>query len=199
MTAMLATLDDIRKEIAARLKDAADNRRAPMHTPVVASADAELRVMVLRNFDPELWTLRFHTDARAPKCATITEDSKLGVLFYDPAAKTQIRARGQGRIITQGQLVDAAWAASSEYARRCYLAIDAPGARASEATSGLPREVEGIKPDEASLLPARDNFAVLDIALDALDWLYLAHDGHRRARFRRVRPPVSSFRSRRES
>ena len=180
---MFETLDSVREDITRRLIRAAKDRRAAMHTPVVGTTDADLRVMVLREFDKAAWTLRFHTDARAPKCAAIGGGGAVGVLFYDPGAKVQIRARGLGRVLTSGAVVDAAWEAASEYARRCYLAVDAPGAAVTEPTSGLPQEVEGVRPDAQTLLPARENFAVLTVELQALDWLYLAHDGHRRARF----------------
>ena len=43
-------------------------------------------------------------------------------------------------------------------------------------------------PSEEQLLPARENFAVLLIEPSSLDWLYLAHDGHRRAQFARSGP-----------
>ena len=48
--------------------------------------------------------------------------------------------------------------------------------------------MEGIRPSEEQLLPARENFAVLLIEPTSLDWLYLAHDGHRRAQFARAMP-----------
>lgn len=182
---MFETLDEIREDIKRRLIRAGKDRRAAMHTPVVGTADADVRVMVLREFESAQWTLRFHTDARSPKCVAVGEGGAVGVLFYDPGAKLQIRARGIGQVLTQGAVVDAAWSASSEYARRCYLAVDAPGTAVDAATSGLPQEVEGIRPDEETLQVARENFAVLMVELNALDWLYLAHDGHRRARFMR--------------
>lgn len=182
---MFETLEDIQEDIKRRLIRAGKDRRSAMHTPVVGTADAYVRVMVLREFSSADWSLRFHTDARSPKCAAVGEGGAVGVLFYDPGAKLQIRARGIGRVVTQGAKVDAAWAASSEYARRCYLAVDAPGSAVEHATSGLPEEVEGVRPDAEMLLPARENFALLMVELQALDWLYLAHDGHRRAMFRR--------------
>ena len=43
--------------------------------------------------------------------------------------------------------------------------------------------MEGRKPTEAELEPARGNFAVLLVTLEELDWLHLDHAGHRRARF----------------
>ena len=126
--------------------------------------------------------MRFHTDARAPKAQLIGAGAPVGVLFYDREARLQIRCHGEGRIEREGAAVDAAWSASSAFARRCYLG-DAPGELSDEATSGLPAEVEGRVPEEGLLAPARANFALLLVRVDRFDWLHLAHDGHRRARF----------------
>ncbi|MCP5397340.1 MAG: pyridoxamine 5'-phosphate oxidase family protein [Sphingomonadaceae bacterium] len=180
---MFETLEDIRADIAARLGEAASNRRSAMHVPVVGTTDGDLRMMVLRAFDPGDWTLRFHTDVRSPKVATIGQGGRVSVLLHDPEAKMQLRCRGQGRIETQGGVADAAWAEATNYAKRCYLSEAAPGAHSEAATSGLPAEVEGINPSAEQLLPARANFAVLLVDITSVDWLYLAHDGHRRAQF----------------
>ena len=181
---MLDDLDAIRADIADRLTTAASNWRVPMHSPVIATADADARVMVLRAFDAESYTLRFHTDVRAPKAALIGDGAPLGLLFYDPPEKVQIRCRGNGRIVREGPEVDAAWMQSTNFARRCYLG-EGPGAVSDTPTSGLPLEFEGIEPSDEELLPARANFAVLQVELRHLDWFSLAHTGHRRAIFQR--------------
>jgi len=167
-----------------RLIRAPRDRRSPLHTPVIVTADVDARVMVLRAFDAAAWRLRLHTDTRAPKAAAIEADPRIAVLFYDKGAKIQIRARGTGAILRAGPEVDAAWNASTRFARRCYLG-EGPGAGSDGPTSGLPPEFEGVEPDETQLLPARENFALLAITLTALDWLYLAHTGHVRAQFTR--------------
>jgi len=43
--------------------------------------------------------------------------------------------------------------------------------------------VEGRKPEEADLVPARANFALVLVDVMQIDWLHLAQDGHRRAVF----------------
>lgn len=177
------TLDAVRKDLISHLERAASDRRSPMHTPVVATPDGGVRIMVLRHFDPASWTLRFHTDARAPKAVTIGQGAKTGVLFYDREDQLQIRIEGKGRIVTQGNLVDAAWQESDAYARRCYLG-EPPSLASDHPTSGLPPEVEGERPSEEQLAPARENFAVLLIEIGSADWYHLAHDGHRRALLR---------------
>ncbi len=129
---------------------------------------------------PRARTLRFHTDSRAPKAGQIGDAAPVGVLFYDKAEKLQIRCRGEGRIVRTGDLVDAAWQASSNFARRCYLG-EGPGAVSDEPTSGLPAQFEGSEPDDAQLVPARENFALLLVEVASFDWFSLAHTGHRRA------------------
>jgi pyridoxamine 5'-phosphate oxidase len=177
---MYETLDEVRTDIAARLEEAARDRRSPIHTPVVATADADARVMVLRAFDCDSWTLRFHTDVRASKVAVIEADRRVAVLGYDRPAKVQLRLRGTGRIEREGSAVDTAWAESNNFARRCYLG-EGPGAVSDVPTSGLPPQFEGAEPDDEQIVPARENFAILLVEVAEIDWFSLAHTGHRRA------------------
>jgi 3-hydroxyisobutyrate dehydrogenase len=182
---MFDTLDACLTDCRDRLIRAPRDRKSPLHTPVIVTADVDARVMVLRAFDASAWRLRLHTDSRAPKAQVIAADPRVAVLFYDKGAKIQIRARGQAEILRTGAEVDAAWNASTNFARRCYLG-EGPGAGSDAPTSGLPPEFEGVEPSDAQLIPARENFALLRITLTALDWLYLAHTGHVRAQFTRA-------------
>ena len=181
---MFDNFDEVLSDLTRRLSTAASDRRSPMHVPAVVTSDVEARGMVLRDFNSDTWTLRFHTDLRAPKVAAIAADPRMAVLFYDKPAKVQIRVRGTGRVEHEGPLVDEAWGESANFARRCYLG-EGPGAVSEVPTSGLPGEFEGVEPDDAQLVPARENFAVLLIELTDLDWFYLAHTGHIRAQFKR--------------
>ena len=169
------------------VRGAAD-RRSPVHTPVVSSVDAagrpDARVMVLRQADRAAARLRFHTDARSPKCAAL-DGAAVHVLGYHPGAAVQLRVSGTARVASAGAQVDAIWAASTTFARRCYLTEAAPGSALPAPGSGLPEWVEGRKPSETDLVPARANFALVLIDVDAIDWLHLAQTGHRRAVFYR--------------
>jgi hypothetical protein len=170
----------------ALLAAGAADRRSPLHTPVVASIDAgghpDARVLVLRDADRATATLRFHTDARSPKCAAI-DGRAVTVLGYHPGEAVQLRLSGVARVVTQAPAVDAIWAAATPFARRCYLVEAAPGTPLPGPASGLPAWVEGRKPSEAELVPARVNFALIMIEVTAVDWLHLAQAGHRRAKF----------------
>lgn len=177
---MYDDLDKVRADIADRFCNAASSRKSPMHAPVIVTSDADARIMILREFDRDSWTLRFHTDARSPKAAVIGEGAAMAVLFYDPEEKVQIRVRGTGRIETRSELADAAWTQSSNFARRCYLGAP-PGETRAEPSSGLPDWAEGIQPTDEQLAPVREHFAVLLIEVEEADWYWLSNDGHRRA------------------
>lgn len=179
---MFDDLDEVRRDLVGRLARAAKDRKSPMHVPAVVTSDVDARGMVLREFDSERWTLRFHTDTRAPKAAAVAADPRMAVLFYDKAAKIQIRVRGTGAILPDAPITQSAWDNGSNFARRCYMG-DGPGTFSDTPTSGLPDDLEGVEPSDEQLIPARDNFAVLLVNLAEIDWLYLAHTGHVRAQF----------------
>ena len=164
---------------------AAADRRSPMHTPVVATiADGvpDARVMVLRAADRATASLRFHTDARSPKCAGL-DGAPVTVLAYHPGEAIQLRSGGTARIDRDSAAADAIWAQATPFARRCYLVGAAPGTPLAAAGSGLPGWVAGRKPAEAELVPARPNFALVHIDIARIDWLHLAQGGHARAVF----------------
>lgn len=162
----------------------AQDRRSAAHTPAVATINGDgapsQRVMILRHVDMDRRTLRFHTDSRSIK---MVEAGSASVLVYDPEAKIQLRLSGLGRFETASVATDEAWASSTLFARRCYMAEVGPGALSPEPISGLPTWIEGLQPDEAQVASARANFAILLVEFHQIEWLYLANSGHRRARW----------------
>lgn len=181
------TLDAVLADIWMRLVRGGADRRSAFHTPVVASLGADgvpqQRVMVLRKCVEADATMRFHTDLRSAKVSEIGTRARVSVLGYDAAAKIQIRASGLAVVMSAGEAADAAWSASSPSSRRCYLTRYAPGSVADKPISGLPASLESRVPERSETEAGRINFAVLTVTLDQLEWLYLAHDGHVRARF----------------
>ena len=171
----------------------ANSRKSPMHSPVLVTADAQARVLVLRDFDQEAMILRFHTDARSPKVATIAANPAVTVLAYDPDAKVQLRIGGTARVERSSEAAQAAWEASNNFARRCYLAEAAPGSLSNIPVSGLPEWADGVLPSDDQIAPARENFAILLVTICEVDWLYLAHGGHRRAHIKLDSPHQPEF------
>jgi pyridoxamine 5'-phosphate oxidase len=164
----------------------AKDRRRAAHCPVVATIDGKgvpsQRIMILRAVDWHQRQLRFHTDLRSSKVREANGDA-VSVLFYEPDAKIQLRLTGRGVVAPDGAETDAAWNGSTLFARRCYMAKDAPGMAASAPVSGLPDWIEGQQPTADDIAPARPNFAALLVHFDSIEWLYLANCGHRRARW----------------
>ncbi len=162
-------------------------RKSPAHAPVVATIGHDgvpsQRVLVLRMADRNNRLLRFHTDSRSNKVQDIEAQPSVSVLVYDPEAALQLRLSGTGAVEGQGDTAEAAWASSTLFARRCYMAESGPGTVISSPASGLPDWIEGKMPTDEQIAPARPNFAVLLVTLTSIEWLSLANTGHRRARF----------------
>lgn len=155
----------------------AADRRSAFHTPVAATRglddQPQARTVVLRAADSSARTLRFHTDRRSPKYAELERDARIQLLFYDAAAKLQIRAPGRAVLHTAGDLADRAWAQSRPFSRACYAQHAAPG---SSTGSPLAAPVQEDPEDGRSV------FVAVEVRLNALEWLWLDHAGHRRAR-----------------
>lgn len=157
-------------------------RRGPIHTPtlvnVAADGTPQARTVVLRNADPDLWTLRFHTDRRAEKFATLSARPHVAVHAYDPAAKVQLRLSGTLALHRDDAIADNAWATSRAMSRVCYAQRATPGTQLS--APHLPLVATGMDEDFG-----RQNFSAAIVHVDRLEWLYLLAQGHRRAAFTR--------------
>lgn len=159
----------------------AADRRSPMHTPVLSSIGANgaprSRVVVLRGVEVAERRLRVHTDARAEKAEQIERDGRANLVFYDKSAKLQVRVDGRAALHRPGSPVaDAAWAATRDFGRVTYR-VDPPAGTpiaAGDAYGHPERDDEGLA-----------NFAVIVLEADAVEALFLAARGHRRALFTR--------------
>lgn len=180
-------LEDIAADCWQRLRRGAKDRRHAFHQLTIGNVDAvgqpQQRIMVLREADAQQRLLRFHTDARAAKVAMFGDGAPVSILAYDAKAKIQIRLSGIARIEQNGEKADAAWQKTVPFSRRCYLADPAPGSFTEAPISGLPADLEGVEPTQERSEIGRANFALLLTMIEQMEWLYLAHTGHRRALF----------------
>ena len=183
---------DHHNDLAATLKFAwqmigrgVQGRRSAFHTPVLATQSADgpqARVLVLRAADALVRTLTFHTDTRSAKLPELAKDSRVALTFYDAARKVQVRITGTATVHAGNALSHQRWTASRPSSLRCYLGAR-PGGISAEPTSGLPPQVEGREPEPAELQVAEPHFAVLQVAVQRLEWLHLHTRGQRRAAF----------------
>lgn len=158
------------------------DRRSAFHTPVVATIDEtgapRQRVMVLRAADIAARSLRLHTDLRSEKLVHIEERPSVSLAFYDANAKLQLRLGALARIHAQDSIADQAWLNSRPQSRLCYEQAIAPGLPVVAPLPELPASAHVAQAERGRL-----NFAVLIIVVQTIEWLYLAIEGHRRARW----------------
>lgn len=171
-----ATPEDALAQAFALLARGVADRRSPFHTPALATLGADgapsLRTVVLRAFDASARRLRIHTDRRSAKAAEILAEPRVMLHGYDSGARVQLRLGATATLHLDDPVAHEAWAASREMSRLTYATAHPPGTEV-QAPPAVPAEVAA----------ARGNFAVVMLRMDSLDWLLLAHVGHRRARF----------------
>lgn len=153
-----------------------------MHTPSVATLGLDgrprIRTVVLREFNEACGMLRFHTDRRSEKVSELARDPRIGVHFYDDAAKVQLRIDGNATIHCEGAVADAAWLASQRMSRVCYGTDPAPGSVIERADAFRLPDIE------LEIAAGREHFAAIVVTISAIEWLWLKSGGHRRALFR---------------
>lgn len=175
---LAATLAEVWRLLARGVAD----RRHGFHHPGVATTGIDgrprLRTVILRGVVPAARQVRFHTDLRSDKVAELARDARIALMFYDESAKVQVRLEGRAVIHAGDAVTDMAWAQSKPMSRACYGTQPAPG-------SVIPAADAFTLPGSADTETARGlvNFRAVVATADSLEWLWLAHGGHRRARF----------------
>jgi hypothetical protein len=174
-----AHADDLtaaRAEAFALLARGVADRRHPFHTPTLATIGLDgaprARTLVLRGFDAPTRTLRLHSDRRSDKVAEVAREPRACLHLYDAGAQVQIRLEGAARVHHEDETAQAAWASSRPFSRMCYAIEPAPG-------TPVPAPLPAPRDEQAG----RAHFAALTLAFARMEWLWLAAEGHRRARF----------------
>ncbi|HMO33181.1 MAG TPA: pyridoxamine 5'-phosphate oxidase family protein [Lacibacter sp.] len=171
------------QELWRLLEESVHSFNTPFHTGAVATVFnniPELRTVVLRRADAPGRKLFFHTDIRSPKVTHLQRQPALSWLFYHAPSRIQLRCYAQAQVHSIGPVADYGWEQSRLSSRLCYTPADAPG-------TFLPAPVfTNLNRHTASpelLETARRHFAVVETTVHAMDWVFLHHDGHRRAFF----------------
>jgi hypothetical protein len=167
-------LPTLAPQIMARLRQACGTISDPWRLPVLATLGPQgpdARVVVLREVLDDGRKLLAFSDRRAPKIAQIRQHSRVTLVFYDPAGPVQLRLKGEA---TVDEALDAErWECLTEIQRQNYRSLAIPGAP-------LANPCEGWATMDHSGL---EEFAVIQIVVESMDWLWLARSGHRRAQF----------------
>jgi pyridoxamine 5'-phosphate oxidase len=172
----LQTLPEIEAALWRELARAPRDKHHEWRTPVLATADgdrADARTVVLREVDPEERTLRVFSDSRSAKVAQLLAQPQGMLVMWSARLSWQLRLRVALRVETDGLALASRWARLKlSPGAQDYLSPLAPG-------SALPGGPELPAP----LQHDRGHFALISAQVQAIDWLELHAEGHRRAGF----------------
>lgn len=170
------TLDEIPAEAFRLLGRGVADRRSSFHSPILASTGEDgrprLRTVVLRGFDASARRLTIHADRRSAKVREIASRPSVALQVYDRSASIQLRLDAVASVHLDDAVARDAWMHSPAMSRLPYAIDPAPGTAVA-----IPPEAPG-DPEAGAA-----NFAVLRLVFDRLEWLWLCHEGHRRAAF----------------
>jgi hypothetical protein len=171
MHSRLESLHQIDGAIWRELGRAAHDRRHDWHVLVLATVDgqrADARSVVVRDVHEESRSIVFYADDRSPKLAQIAAHPHGTLVGWSARSSWQVRLRVTLQASSEGLDVSSRWArVKLSPSVHDYLAALPPGT-----------PVDSFEPERAS----REHFAVVTASVDAIDWLELHVDGHRRAR-----------------
>lgn len=180
--ARLQTLAEIEAAIWREIGLAALDTQHGWRTPVLATSGddgVDARTVVLREVDPEAGALAIYTDARAAKVQQLQAQPRCTLVMWSPRLAWQLRLRARVQVHTDGLAVSSRWAAlRMSPAARDYLSPLAPGAP----MDAVPGD-QLVHAAAESAATQREFFAVLIANIEAMDWVELHAQGHRRARF----------------
>jgi hypothetical protein len=152
---------------------------------VGASGQPRIRTVVLRGFDPLTRMLDIHTDARSAKMPELASNPHVALHGWKPASGEQLRVEGPVRVHAGDAVARGSWDGLRPASRETYRVLPGPGSRI-----GAPEEASPAQGDAAAFAV----FVVLRLRIERLDYLRIAHGGHRRACFDwSVAPPASMW------
>ena len=173
-------------EIWSLLQRGVVDRNEDFRLPVVivsATDSAEGRIVVLRGAFKDKNILRFHTDFRSSKIKSLKENKKIYFVFYNKKRKIQVRAEGVAIVHKDNEITKEAWTKTQMMSRKCYLSPQAPGDFINDSASDLSKDMGNEIPTYEQSEIGYKNFCVIESKIKSFEWLYLASQGHRRAKF----------------
>ena len=162
------------------------DRNESFHIPVFISGEKKNfggRVVVLRGVDKNKKNMWFHSDIRSNKIKILKNNPLATLLFYNKKEKVQLRVLGKVNIHHKNKFAERSWKNTAHMSRQCYLGKESPGSISPIPTSGLTEKIDNSKYTIEESEIGYENFCVVEVIVQTIEWLYLASKGHRRAFF----------------
>ena len=168
--------NEIYENIWKCLDKGVNDRLSDYHTFSLATSPkniVEVRTVVLRGYDRKNQSIIFHTNNLTNKIGEIQNNPSVGALFYDRKEKVQIRLNGDAVISNMDQYCKERWDKMSSQSQECYYQNISPG-KNIESPGIVKNKLEN---------KLSENFTVITININKIDWLYLSSAGHTRVKF----------------
>ena len=162
------------------------DRDSECHLPVFICGEGKTfdgRTVVLRGIDKKNKILWFHTDIRSKKIKILKINPNGSFLFYDKKEKIQLRIKVECTVHHNNETTKESWSKTGHISRKCYLVDNGPGTISPSPTSGLKPEYDNFEFTLEQSEEGYKNFTVIQCKIKSFEWLYLAAQGHRRAKF----------------
>lgn len=182
----LIEYSDITREAWKHLKDASDDHTHPMRLLTMATVDEQgkpdARLLVLRGVSRESRHLWFHTDCRSRKALQLRHLPDICVVGYDHRDDVQLRIFGRVTLHQGNEIAEQHWMQVNIALRSMYGSSCTPGDSLPEHDPLLHRHQALIEKDHAEA--GLDNFLVIALIVDRIDWLQVNGSLQRRALLR---------------
>ena len=177
---------EIKKKIWSMLNNGVTDRSSQFRLPIFICGDQndfDGRIVVLRKSDETNNLLQFHSDIRSDKIEKLKINKNSVMLFYDKKEKIQLRIKAECTIHHNDKITMESWSKTGHMSRKCYLVDNGPGTISPSPTSGLKPEFDNFEFTLEQSEEGYKNFTVIQCKIKSFEWLYLAAQGHRRAKF----------------
>ena len=177
---------EIKKKIWSMLNNGVTDRSSQFRLPIFICGDQndfDGRIVVLRKSDETNNLLQFHSDIRSDKIEKLKNNKNAVMLFYDKKEKIQLRIKVECIVHHNNETTKESWSKTGHMSRKCYLVDNGPGTISPSPTSGLKPEYDNFEFTLEQSEEGYKNFTVIQCKIKSFEWLYLAAQGHRRAKF----------------
>jgi pyridoxamine 5'-phosphate oxidase len=160
------------EHISHTLPNAYKNRNNPFRTMNVAYVDNNIpfcRTVVLRECASDMSCLQFHTDYRSPKIKILQKNPNIAVHLYSAKDKMQLSINGVANIHYRDSITQDAWHKTQFLSRKCYLTPHVPSDLSNTPLDYIDHNQKSLFDTEQGYY----NFAVIRIAVQKIDFLYL--------------------------
>ncbi|QBQ99619.1 pyridoxamine 5'-phosphate oxidase family protein [Paraburkholderia pallida] len=140
----------------------------------------KVRTIVLRGVSPEAGALTFHTDVRSEKVMELRKDPRISLLGCDLDAGIQIRLEGIARMVDSLDERMALWKTSRPHSLIVYRAQLVPGTPIAS-----PEEAHRAPGGMSDSMAGFENFCLVTVDVQTIDYLDLSPNGHARAKLSR--------------